>query len=149
MGALHAALVNQIAQELIDAVNVAVLELRSEKSDTRKVVDALFDAFSRNGAGRLISWLALKGDMESLEPLFATISQAVRDLSQGTPRPGEDRELSVRQNALVLMATALGNALIGDRLHRAVGLAAGTLNTLSAQDIVRRAYPADNPVVRP
>lgn len=149
VGALHAALVNQIAQELTDAVNIAVLELRNEKSDTRKVVDALFDAFARNGAGKLISWLALKGDRESLEPLFATISLAVRELSQGTPRPGEDRELSVRQNALVLMATALGNALIGDALHVAVGLAAGTLNTLSAQDIIRRAYPADNPVVRP
>jgi AcrR family transcriptional regulator len=149
VGALHAALVAQIAQELTDAVNVAVLELRSEKSHTRNVVDALFDAFSRNGAGQLISWLASKGNAEALEPLFATISLAVRELSQGTPRPGEDRELSVRQNALVLIATALGNALIGDRLHVAVGLAAGTLNALSAQDIVRRAYPADNPVVRP
>lgn len=149
VGALHAALVAQIAQELTDAVNIAVLELRNEKSDTRTVVDTLFEAFSRNGAGQLIAWLAAKGDMESLEPLFATISLAVRELSQGTPRPGEERELSVRQNALVLMATALGNALIGDRLHVAVGLAAGTLNALSAQDIIRRAYPADNPVVRP
>jgi TetR/AcrR family transcriptional regulator, repressor for neighboring sulfatase len=149
VGALHAALVDQIAQELTGAVNVAVLELRSEKSHTRNVVDALFEAFSRNGAGQLISWLASKGNAEALEPLFATISLAVRELSQGTPRPGEERELSVRQNALVLIAAALGNALIGDRLHLAVGLAPGTLNALSAQDIVRRAYPADNPVVRP
>jgi AcrR family transcriptional regulator len=149
VGALHAALVAQIAQELTDAVNVAVLELRSEKSHTRNVVDALFDAFYRNGAGQLISWLASKGNAEALEPLFATISLAVRELSQGTPRPGEERELSMRQNALVLIAAALGNALIGDRLHLAVGLAPGTLNALSAQDIVRRAYPADNPVVRP
>lgn len=149
VGALHAALVNQIAQELSGAVNEAVTELRSEKSDTRNVVDALFEAFSRNGAGQLISWLASKGNAEALEPLFATISLAVRELSQGTPRPGEERELSVRQNALVLIVTALGNALIGDRLHLAVGLAAGTLNALSAMDVVRRAYPADNPVVRP
>jgi AcrR family transcriptional regulator len=149
VGALHAALVDQIAHELNSAVNVAVAELRNEQSDTRKVVDALFEAFSNNGAGRLISWLATKGDTEALQPLFAAIAQAVRELSQGKPRPGEERELSVRQNALVLMATALGNALIGDRLHVAVGLAAGTLNALSAQDIVRRAYPADNPVVRP
>lgn len=149
VGALHAALVDQIAQELAGAVNIAVAELRNEQSNTRTVVDALFQAFSKNGAGQLIAWLAAKGDMEALEPLFATISLAVRELSQGTPRRGEERELSMRQNALVLMTTALGNALIGDRLHLAVDLAAGTLNALSAQDIVRRAYPADNPVVRP
>ena len=71
--------------------------------------------------------------MEALEPLFRTVAKIVRELSRGAPRPGEERELSVRQNALVLIATALGNALIGDRLHAAVGLPAGELNKLSAR----------------
>jgi AcrR family transcriptional regulator len=149
VGALHAALVDQMAHELTHAVNVVVMQLRDEEAEATQVVDALFEAFSRNGAGRFISWLASTGNMEALEPLFTTVSETVRELSQGTPRPREERELSVRQNALVLLATALGNALIGDRLHIAVGLAAGTLNALSAQDVIRRAYPADNPVVRP
>jgi TetR/AcrR family transcriptional regulator, repressor for neighboring sulfatase len=149
VGALHAALVAQMAAELTLAVNGAVAQLRTQGADPIKIVDALFDAFSKDGAGRLVSWLASTGNMAALEPLFTTVAKIVRELSLGTPRPGEERELSVRQNALVLMATALGNALIGDRLHAAVGLPAGTLNELSAKDLTRRAYPADNPVKRP
>jgi TetR/AcrR family transcriptional regulator, repressor for neighboring sulfatase len=142
VGALHASLVDQMADELTQAVNSAVVQLRAEEADPIKVVDALFDAFSKNDAGRLISWLASTGSMAALEPLFSTVARIVRELSRGAPKPGEERELSVRQNALVLIATALGNALIGDRLHEAVGLPAGELNKLSAKDLVRRAYPA-------
>ena len=142
VGALHASLVDQMADELTNAVNGAVVQLRAEETDPIKVVDALFDAFSKNGAGRLISWLASTGSMEALEPLFTTVAKIVRELSRGAPRPGEERELSVRQNALVLISTALGNALIGERLHAAVGLPGGELNRLSAKDLVRRAYPS-------
>ena len=149
VGALHAALVDQMAAELTVSVTDAVTQLRGQGADPIKIVNALFAAFSANGAGRLVSWLASTGNMAALEPLFATVSNLVRELSLGKPRPGEERELSVRQNALVLMATALGNALIGDRLHLAVGLPQGTLNELTAKDLTRRVYPADNPVRRP
>jgi TetR/AcrR family transcriptional regulator, repressor for neighboring sulfatase len=142
VGSLHTSLVDQMADELTRAVNSAVTQLRAEEADPVKVVDALFDAFSKNGAGRLISWLASTGSMEALEPLFRTVAKIVRELSRGAARPGDEQELSVRQNALVLIATALGNALIGDRLHAAVGLPAGELNKLSARDLVRRAYPS-------
>jgi TetR/AcrR family transcriptional regulator, repressor for neighboring sulfatase len=141
VGALHASLVDQIAQELTVRVTTAVAQLRADAADPVKVVDALFEAFSDNAAGRLISWLASTGDMEALEPLFTAVEKIVRELSRGEPRAGENRELSVRQNALVLIATALGNALIGERLHAAVGLPLGSLNALSAKDLVRRAYP--------
>jgi TetR/AcrR family transcriptional regulator, repressor for neighboring sulfatase len=142
VSSLHASLVDQMADELTRNVNNAVTQLRTGETDPVRVVDALFDAFSKNGAGRLISWLASTGKLEALEPLFRTVAKIVRELSRGAPRPGEERELSVRQNALVLITTALGNALIGDRLHAAVGLPVGELNKLSARDLVRRAYPA-------
>ena len=142
VGALHACLVDQIAQELTVRVTTAVAQLRADAADPVKVVDALFEAFSDNAAGRLISWLASTGDMEALEPLFIAVENIVHELSRGEPRPGENRELSVRQNALMLISTALGNALVGERLHAAVGLPLGSLNALSAKDLVRRAYPA-------
>jgi AcrR family transcriptional regulator len=140
VGALHASLVDQMAEELTRDVKRAVTQLRAEEADPIEVVDTLFNAFADNGAGRLISWLASTGNMEALQPLFNTISAIVRELSRGKPRPGEERQLSVRQNALVLISTALGNALIGQQLHSAVGLPNGALNELSSADIVRRAY---------
>jgi TetR/AcrR family transcriptional regulator, repressor for neighboring sulfatase len=139
VGALHSALVDQMASELAVAVNDAVLQLRAEAVAPIQVVDALFDAFSKNGAGRLISWLAATGNMEALQPLFTSVTDLVRELSRGAAKRSEDGERALRQNALVLIATALGNALIGDRLHTAVGLPSGTINELAAQDLVRRA----------
>lgn len=141
VGAVHAALVDQMAQEFATAVHSAVTQMRDENADPVDVVDAVFDAFNDTGAGRLISWLALTHNMEALEPWFATVTRAVKELSKGVPKPGEQRQASVRQTALVLLSTALGNALIGDRLHAAVGLPKGSLNELSAKDLVRRAYP--------
>jgi TetR/AcrR family transcriptional regulator, repressor for neighboring sulfatase len=144
IGALHAALVDQIASELTSAVNDSVLQLRAEAVEPIQVVNALFDAFSKGGAGRLISWLAATGNMEALQPLFKSVSNLVRELSRSAPQRGEergeDRERPVRENALLLIATALGNALIGDRLHAAVGLPTGTINQLAAKDLVRRTF---------
>lgn len=141
VGAVHAALVDQMAQEFATAVHSAVTQLRDENADPVDVVDAVFDAFNDTGAGRLISWLASTNNMDALEPWFATVTRAVKELSKGVPKPGEQRQTSVRQTALVLLSTALGNALIGDRLHAAVGLPKGTLTELSAKDLMRRAYP--------
>jgi AcrR family transcriptional regulator len=141
VGALHASLVDQMGHEFATAVHSAVTQLRDENADPVDVVDAVFDAFNDTGAGRLISWLASTNNMEALEPWFATVAKAVRELAKGAPKPGEQRQSSVKQTALVLLSTALGNALIGDRLHAAVGLPKGTLNELSAKDLVRRAYP--------
>jgi AcrR family transcriptional regulator len=140
VGAVHAALVDQMAQEFAMAVHGAVAQLRDENADPADVVDAVFDAFNHTGAGRLISWLASTNNMDALDPWFATVTRAVKELSKGVPKPGEQRRRAVKQNALVLLTTALGNALIGDRLHAAVGLPKGTLTELSAKDLIRRAY---------
>lgn len=139
VGALHAALVDQMAAELANGVSHAVLQLRAEEVAPIQVVDALFSAFSKDGAGRLISWLAATGNMEALQPLFTSVAKLVRELSESVPQRSDAHELSVRHNALVLIATALGNALIGERLHDAVRLAPRTIHQLSAEDLVRRA----------
>lgn len=138
VGALHASLVDQMAQELATAVQNAVRQLHDEGADPRKIVDAVFDAFTHRGAGHLISWLASMGNVKALDPLFATVAKAVRDLSKAIPETAEQRRAAVRQNALALIASALGNALIGDRLHAAVKLPTGTLQELCEVDIVRR-----------
>ena len=144
VGALHASLVDQMGQEFATAVHNAVTQLRDENADPIDVVDAVFDAFSDDGAGRLISWLASTNNMDALEPWFATVAKAVRELSKGVPKPRRAAtELDDAQTALVLLSTALGNALIGDRLHAARRpCRKGSLNELSAKDLVRRAYPA-------
>jgi AcrR family transcriptional regulator len=140
IGALHAALVDQMAQELATAVYAAVRRLRDERTDPITVVNAVFEAFDDGGAGRLISWLALSDNMDALKPLFKTISRAVGELADDDHCKSNPELVSAtRQNALLLLATALGNALIGDRLHAAVGVAQGRLAKLSALNLIPRA----------
>lgn len=141
IGALQAALVDQMAQELATAVHTAVARLRDEKADPIDVVNAVFEAFSDGGAGHLISWLASTDNMDALKPLFKTIAKAVRELSAEREAPGNECASPTRQNALVLLATAIGNALIGERLHTAVGLPQGTLSKLCARDLIHRVDP--------
>lgn len=138
VGALHGALVAQMAAELTGGVTHAVQQLRAEEVAPIEVVDALFGAFSKDGVGRLISWLAATGNMEALQPLFTSVARLVRELSESAPPRSNARALSTQHNALVLIATALGNALIGDRLHEAVNLSPRTLHQLSAEDLMRR-----------
>ena len=63
----------------------------------------------------------------------------MRELSRDAPNGGKGRSLLVRQNALSLLSTALGNALIGPRLHAALGLPPGSLSKLAAKELVNRA----------
>jgi TetR/AcrR family transcriptional regulator, repressor for neighboring sulfatase len=141
IGALHAALVDQMAQELATAAYAAVGRLREDQADPIDVVNAVFQAFGEGGAGHLISWLALSDNIGALKPLFKTITKAVRELSEDHGSSDPDRVAATRQNALVLIATGLGNALIGDQLHAAVGLPPGALAKASAQRLVLRAGP--------
>jgi len=139
IGALHAALVDQMAQELATAVYAAVRRLRDERADPIAVVNAVFEAFDNGGAGRLISWLALSDNMDALKPLFKTITTAVGELADDDHCKSNPELVSAtRQNALVLLATGLGNALIGDRLHAAVGVPQGMLAKLSALNLIPR-----------
>jgi TetR/AcrR family transcriptional regulator, repressor for neighboring sulfatase len=142
IGGLHAALVDQMASELTSAVVNTVMQLRAEAIAPLQVVNALFDAFAKDGAGRLIAWLAATGNIDALRPFFTAISILRRELLQAPATHGEDRERAVRHNMLLLIATALGNALIGDQLHAAVDLPTGTMNQLAAKDLVRHSYPS-------
>lgn len=144
IGGLHAALVDQMASELTSVVINTVMQLRAEAIAPIQLVDPLFDAFDKGGAGRLISWLAVTGNIEALKPFFTAVSILTRELLQWSPQSGEDREHAVRDNMLLLIVTALGNALIGDRLHAAVDLPPGSINQLAAKDLVRRSYPSSN-----
>ena len=74
-------------------------------------------------------------------PGVAEVGALVRDLSKDGPNGARGRSTLVRQNALALLSAALGNALIGPRLHAALGLPPGSLSKLSAKELVNRAYP--------
>ena len=86
-------------------------EIRSGEGSVRDIVDLTFDAFDKQGAAALWSWMMLTGNEDALDPIVEAIHTLVDDVGEGGHT---DREMHEDTLALVLMA--LGDALIGERL---------------------------------
>jgi hypothetical protein len=86
----------------------------------REVVDLTFDAFDREGAGALASWMLLTGNEDALDPSVETIHDLVHELRPEEADHGGDATLHRVTFSLVLMA--LGDALLGRQLANSLGI---------------------------
>ena len=116
---LQKALAAYLAQAVCSTIADAVRANRAGLGSPREVVDLTFDAFDREGAGALASWMLLSGNEDALDPILASIHDLVEELHEGGS--GTLRELTLN---LVLLA--LGDALLGQQLARSLGLPRGT-----------------------
>src|SRR5690349_24832832 len=64
-GELQSELMSTMVHDLAAALMVAVAHLRSDSGAPRALVDMVFDAFDRGGAGRLAAWIALSGSFDT------------------------------------------------------------------------------------
>ena len=114
---LQKALAKSLAEAICVDIAAAVIKSRSGEGNTRDVVDLAFDAFDRQGAGALAGWMILSGNEDALNPIVETIHNLVDDLAIGGH---EDRML--HDDTLTLVLMALGDALLGAPLAKALGL---------------------------
>lgn len=109
--ALAVAMADRIATRIRDAVELA----RAGETDPRIIVDLTFDAFDVEGAGALASWMILSGDRSALDPIMEAIQAMVAAIGDQDGRP-------VKTLTLSLVLTALGDALLGGPVSKALGL---------------------------
>ena len=115
---LQQALIARMAGFITSTIREAVLRQRaSPDPNPGEVVDLAFDAFDTGGAGALASWMILSGNEDALDPILTAIHDLVDDLAADhrDAKPLADETLT-----LVLMA--LGDALLGGALARALGV---------------------------
>lgn len=118
---LQKALAGHLAQTVCETIGDAVRANRAGIGSPREVVDLTFDAFDREGAGALASWMLLTGNEDALDPIVETIHQLVDEIA---PEESDDQEevLAVHQDTLTLVLMALGHAMMGKPLAKSLSL---------------------------
>ncbi len=115
---LQKALAERMAADITATIGEAVLAARARQRDPRAIVDLTFDAFDKEGAGALASWMILSGNRDALDPILIAIHRLVDQLGQATgigTRP-------IAEETLQLVLLALGDALLGQPMADALGL---------------------------
>lgn len=112
---LQKALAKYLAETICATIREAVIASRSGIGKPRDVVDLTFDAFDREGAGALASWMLLSGNEDALDPIVDTIHDLVVDLEQYSAD-------AQRSTTLALILMALGDALMGGPLAKGLDL---------------------------
>jgi AcrR family transcriptional regulator len=125
--ALHTALITRMAADIVGTIGAAVLRVRAGELDPREVVEMTFDAFGKGGAGALASWMILSGNTDALDPIMAAIHDLVDELAGGE-LPGTR---PIQEQTLTLVLMALGDALMGAPMARALGLPVGKARELA------------------
>lgn len=123
---LQRALAEDIALTVAASIEGVIQQRRAGMATERDVVDAMFEAFRREGAGELIGWVALTRQREALEPVIATIERIIRTMrALGDTRP-------VDRMTLALTLLAIGDSLAGEEVARACGLDRGAIREVAA-----------------
>lgn len=127
---LQRALAEVLATNITAQIAEAVHRTRRGETDPREIVDLTFDAFDSQGGGALASWMILSGNEDALDPILTAIHRLVDDVAD----QGHDDAL-LHQDTLSLVLTALGDALLGEAMAKALGLARGTAREIAARQL--------------
>lgn len=132
---LQQALIARMAGAITSTIRDAVLRARERGQESREVVDLVFDAFGANGAGALASWMILSGNEDALDPILTAIHDLVEELAEGEA----GARWPIREETLQLVLTALGDALLGGPMARALGLPRGKARDLAFEGLLKTA----------
>lgn len=118
---LQKELARHLTETVCETIKEAVRASRAGLGSPREVVDLAFDAFDKEGAGALASWMILTGNEDALGPIVETIHQLVDEIA---PEEAADHGdvMRVHEETLALTLMAMGNALLGRALARSLGL---------------------------
>ncbi|WP_298397994.1 TetR family transcriptional regulator [Sphingobium sp.] len=117
---LQKALAAHLADTITAKIGEAVDAARRGELAPRIIVDMTFDAFDREGAGALASWMLASGNEDALDPVVEAIHRLVDKLAASALTPNL-AEL-MRENTLMLVLLALGDSQLGGAMAGALGL---------------------------
>ncbi len=117
---LQKALAAYLGDTITATIGEAVDAARRGEVAPRAIVDMTFDAFDREGAGALASWMLASGNEDALDPVVDAIHRLVDKLA-ASALSANMRDL-IRDNTLMLVLLALGDSQVGGPMAAALGL---------------------------
>lgn len=126
---LQRELARTLAESVCDTIGAVVLKARAGEGEPREIVDLTFDAFNKEGAGALASWMILTGNEDALNPIVETIHNLVDQLGDGHD------DLPMHKNTLGLVLWAMGDALLGGALAKSLGLPRETARDMATEQL--------------
>jgi AcrR family transcriptional regulator len=129
---LQRALIKHLADSITARILEAARRARANDQDPREVVNMTFDAFAK-GAGAMASWMILTGNQDALDPILDAIHRLVDELA----KDHEDHTaMTLQEETLQLVLMALGDALLGGPMAKALGLPREAARTLATNALL-------------
>ncbi|MGW8191204.1 TetR/AcrR family transcriptional regulator [Sphingomonas hankookensis] len=129
---LQKALAERMATTITATIGAAVLRVRDGDHDPREIVYLTFDAFDREGAGALASWMILSGNDDALDPILDAIHALVDRLGHENALSG----MPLADETLQLVLMALGDALLGGAMAKALRLPRERARELAVRSLI-------------
>ncbi|HEX6859493.1 MAG TPA: TetR family transcriptional regulator [Caulobacteraceae bacterium] len=118
---LQTALMGMMVGDLTAAMEEAVAHVRSDEAAPRQLIDIVFDAFERGGAGKLAAWMALSQDIDQIEPVRDAVQSLVQAIMERAGVEGEAANRRITSAVLLIALCAFGDSVIGDQLRGILG----------------------------
>ncbi len=131
---LQAALAQNLGERITGKISEAVRSVRRGETDPRALIDLAFDAYSKEGAGPLSSWMVVSGDIDALAPILRAIRSMVDQLA-------DPDHPAVARITLALTLAALGDALLGREIAAELDLPRDTAREIALQQLMSMAGP--------
>ena len=119
-GELQSELMSAMVRDLAAALMGVVSHLRSDQGAPRALVDMVFDAFDKGGAGRHAAWIVLSGNLYLLEPVRQAVDELVSALEEKFAQEKGDPRRGVTSAVLLVALMAFADSVIGEQVKEMV-----------------------------
>lgn len=118
---LQTALMSTMVQDLSNALAQAITRLKEDEDSRHSLIETVFDAFDKGGAGRLAAWIALSNKLGHLGQMQKTITDLVRAIEELAPENSDEVRGRVTSAVIFVALMAFGDAIIGAPLETMLG----------------------------
>lgn len=132
-GDLQAALMTTMVQDLSDALAQAITRVKEDEDARQGLVETVFDAFDKGGAGRLAAWIALSNKLAHLGQMQKAVTDLVKAIKELAPEESGELHTRVTSAVIFVALMAFGDAIVGAPLETMLGRDRQSARKIAAQ----------------